>query len=101
MSTSLKEHARFDARISKEQKRFFEKAANLGGYRSLTDFIILTVQEKATEIIKEKEQILSSEKDSEIFFNAITNPGKPSEALKNALQEYNAFISNTKHPGSE
>src|SRR5690606_38510950 len=47
MGTAIKEHARFDARLSKEQKQFFEKAAYLGGYRSLTDFVILTVQEKA------------------------------------------------------
>lgn len=93
MNTTAKEHARFDARLPKEQKNFFEKAAYLGGYRSLTDFIILTVQEKAKEIMKEKEQIIASEKDSEIFFDAITNPKKPSKALKQALKAYNAFIS--------
>ncbi|WP_294262743.1 DUF1778 domain-containing protein [uncultured Chryseobacterium sp.] len=96
MSVSIKEHARFDARLSKEQKQFFEKAASLGGFRSLTDFVIMTVQEKAKEIIQEKEQIIASEKDSRVFFNAITKPKKPSETLKNALQDYNAFISDSK-----
>ena len=42
---------------SKEQKQFIERAAYLGGFRNLTDFVILTVQDKAKEIIKEKEQI--------------------------------------------
>ena len=88
------EQARFDARLPKEQKQFFEKAAYLGGFRSQTDFIILTVQEKAKEIIKEKEQIIASEKDCQIFFEAITNPKKPSKTLKNALKDYNAFVSN-------
>lgn len=92
MSTAIKEQARFDARLSKEQKQFFEKAAYLGGFRSLTDFVILTVQEKAKEIVQEKEQIISSEKDSQIFFDAITNPKKPSETLKNALEDYNDFV---------
>ena len=96
MSTAIKEQARFDARLSKEQKQFFEKAAYLGGFRSLTDFVILTVQEKAKEIVQEKEQIISSEKDSQIFFDAITNPKKPSETLKNALEDYNAFVLNSK-----
>ncbi|WP_294201668.1 DUF1778 domain-containing protein [Chryseobacterium sp. sg2396] len=96
MGVSIKEHARFDARLSKEQKQFFEKAASLGGFRSLTDFVIMTVQEKAKEIIQEKEQIIASEKDSRVFFNAITKPKKPSETLKNALQDYNAFISDSK-----
>ncbi len=97
MSTVVKEHSRFDARLPKEQKQLFEKAASLGGYRNLTDFVILTVQEKAREIIKEKEQIIASERDSEVFFNAITYAKKPSKTLKNALKDYNAFVSNLEH----
>ncbi len=96
MSTVIREQARFDARLPKELKQFFEKAAYLGGFRSLTDFIILTVKEKAKEIIKEKEQVIASEKDSQIFFDAITKPNKPSKTLKKALDDYNAFISNSK-----
>ncbi|WP_028522530.1 type II toxin-antitoxin system TacA family antitoxin [Runella limosa] len=97
MNTTTKEQARFDARLSKEQKHFFEKAAYLGGFRSLTDFVILTVQEKAKEIIKEKEQIIASEKDSQLFFDAITNPKPPSKTLKSAYEDYNTFISNSKN----
>lgn len=85
------EKARFDTRLPKDQKVFFERAARLGGYRSLTDFVVLTVQEKATEIIKKKEQILASQKDSEIFFDAITNPRKPNQNLLNALNDYNSL----------
>jgi len=96
MSTRTNEQARFDARLPKEQKQFFEKAAYLGGYRNLTDFIILTVQEKAKEIISEKEQIIASEKDSQIFFDAITNPKKPSKTLKKALEDYNVFVTKSK-----
>lgn len=96
MSTTTIEQARFDARLPKEQKQFFEKAAYLGGYRNLTDFVIRVVQEKAKEIIKEKEQVIASERDSQIFFEAITNPKKPSETLKNALNDYNSFIANSK-----
>ncbi len=96
MNSTIVEQARFDARLPKEQKQFFEKAAYLGGYRNLTDFVVRVVQEKAKEIIKEKEQIIASERDSEIFFDAITNPQKPSDTLKNALSDYNSFIANSK-----
>ncbi|MEI6754480.1 MAG: DUF1778 domain-containing protein [Paludibacter sp.] len=96
MNTTAAEQARFDARLPKEQKQFFEKAAFLGGYRNLTDFVVRVVQEKAKEIIKEKEQIIASERDSQVFFDAITNPQKPSETLKNALVDYNSFIANSK-----
>lgn len=96
MKTTIKEQARFDARLPKEQKQFFERAAYLGGFRNLTDFVIIAVQEKAKEIIKEKEQIIASEKDSQLFFDAITKPRKPSKTLKRALDDYNAFVSGSK-----
>ena len=82
------ERARFDTRLPKDQKLLFERAAKLGGYRSLTDFVVLTVQEKAVEIVREKEQILASEQDCEIFFTAITGDTQPNDKLISAVQEY-------------
>ncbi len=96
MKTTIKEQARFDARLPKEQKQLFERAAYLGGFRNLTDFVIIAAQEKAKEIFKEKEQIIASAKDSQVFFDAITKPAKPSETLKKALTDYNAFVSDSK-----
>ena len=84
--------ARFDTRLTKEQKVFFKKAARIGGYRSLTDFVVLTAQEKAKEIISQEEQIIASERDSEIFFDAITNPPKPNKDLINAANEYKDYV---------
>ena len=88
-----KEKARFDARISQEQKAVFERAALLGGYRNLSDFIISTVQEKAKKIIKETETILASEKDSQVFFDAIVNAGMPNDKLVSAAKQYINLIS--------
>jgi len=87
------EKARFDTRLPKEQKDFFERAARLGGFRSLTDFVVLTVQKRAKEIILESERVIASQKDSEIFFEAITNPGKPNQKLTEAANEYKALFS--------
>lgn len=87
------EKARFDTRLPKEQKVFFERAARLGGYRSLTDFVILAVQEKAKKIILEREQIIASQKDKEIFFNAIINSPKANNDLINAADEYKTLLS--------
>ncbi len=96
MSTNLKEQARFDARITKEQKQFFERAALAGGYRNLTDFVIRTIQDKAKEIIEDNEQIIASKKDSAIFFDAIVNAKKPNKALKDALKDYKVFMAKSK-----
>ena len=38
------EKSRLDTRLSKEQKEFFEYAANIGGFKTLTEFIINSVQ---------------------------------------------------------
>ena len=85
-------NARFDTRLPKEQKVFFEKAARLGGYRNLTDFVVMAVQEKAKEIIAEKERVIASQKDSEIFFDAIMNPKAPNEELSKAANEFKALF---------
>ena len=83
--------ARFDARLSFDQKNYFERAANLGGYRNLTDFILTTVQQKANEIITTNEKILSSHKDAALFFDALSNPPQPNESLKNAVADFKNF----------
>lgn len=98
MSTTFIEQTRFDARLPKEQKLFFEKAAALGGYRNLTDFVLQAAQEKAKEIVKEKEMIIASERDSQLFFDTITNPKEPSKSLQKAVENYNAFLAAQKTP---
>ncbi len=76
--------ARFDTRMPAEQKQLFEKAAALGGFSSLSDFMLQAAQESAMEIIKEHNLIIASERDKEIFFDALMNPKEPNEALKAA-----------------
>jgi len=87
------EKARFDTRLTKEQKQLFEQAAVLGGYRSLTDFILDTVQRKAKEIIEEREKVIISEKDKAIFFETILNPPKPNNDLIAAKHAYEKKLS--------
>ena len=92
MKIMNEEVTRFDTRLSKEQKILFEKAASLGGYRNLTSFIIVTVQNRANEIIKEQEQILASSKDADLFFEALAHPTKPNNELFLAAQEYKKHL---------
>ena len=93
MGAQKQDKARFDTRLPLEQKQFFEKAAILGGYRNLTDFVIVTVQNKAKEIIEEREQIIASQKDKELFFDSLVNPPSPNSNLLSAKDEYNKLIS--------
>ncbi len=82
------EKVRFDTRLPKDQKEFFEYAARLGGFRTLTEFIISSVQERAKKIIEEHNTILASKKDKKTFFNAIMNPTGLNDKLKNAALRY-------------
>ena len=91
MQTSI---ARFDTRLPKEQKEFFEYAANLGGYRTLTEFVIMSVQSKADEIVEKHRSIISSKRDQDFFFEAIMNPPAPGKKLSAAAGKYNKL---TKH----
>jgi uncharacterized protein (DUF1778 family) len=88
---------RFDTRLPVQQKLLLEKAAALGGFSSLSDFILLTAQEKALEIIKEHELIIASQKDSEIFFEAIVNPQKPGKLLTEAAKAFKLWINETEN----
>ncbi len=85
-------NARFDTRLPEEQKLLFERAAILGGYRNLTDFVITTVQEKAQEIIAENEKIIASKKDAAIFFNAVLGEVSPNTNLLTATAEFNTAL---------
>ncbi len=82
------EMTRFDARLTKEQKEFFEYASKLGGFRSLTEFIIRAAQFKAEEIVEKHNKIIASKKDQEIFFDFVLNGIPPNQELKSALNEY-------------
>mgnify|MGYP001090510795 CR=1 FL=1 len=93
MAATKQDKARFDTRLPLEQKQFFERAALYGGYRNLTDFVIATVQNKAKEIIEEREKILVSQRDKEVFFDYLLNPPEPNDELLSAKDEFNKLIS--------
>ena len=85
--------ARFDARLTEEQKGLFEEAAKIKGYSSLSNFVIQVCQEASVEIINRHNAILISEKDKSIFFDALANPPKPNKALVQAAKLYKKQVS--------
>ena len=83
---------RFDARLTKEQKEFFEYASKLGGFRSLTEFVLKAVQTKAEEIVDQHNKIIASKKDQEVFFDFVFKGVEPNKELKSALKAYNDLV---------
>lgn len=86
------EKTRFDTRLPKEQKEYFEYAASLGGFRTLTEFVIYAALQQATNIVEKHETLISSKKDAEIFFDTISKPIKPNDALKKAAMVHRKEI---------
>jgi uncharacterized protein (DUF1778 family) len=84
--------ARLEARISQETKALVQKAADLEG-RTLTDFVVASVQTAAYRVIEHHQTLKLSIEDSEAFVDAIVNSPKPNEALKSAALRYKKTMS--------
>lgn len=79
--------ARFEARVTDDQKALFQHAADLTG-RSLTDFVIGSVQEAAVRAVREREVLTLSALDRQVFLEALLNPPAPSRRLRQAARRY-------------
>jgi uncharacterized protein (DUF1778 family) len=86
------QNSRLELRLSKQKKQYFEEIATLGGFRSLSDFIVHSASQEANKIAEEHNRILASEKDKNVFFEALMNPPKPNQALKRAYKRYNNVL---------
>jgi uncharacterized protein (DUF1778 family) len=84
--------SRFDTKLPQDQKEKFEYAASIGGYRTLTDFLISSAQQKANEIIRQHESFLANENDRKVFFDAFTNPPKPGKNLLKAAKKFKSLV---------
>jgi uncharacterized protein (DUF1778 family) len=93
MKTESIKQARFELRLSEQEKVIFEKASKLSGHKTLSSFITSIVRKQARKIIDNHEKILATENDKEIFFNAILANHEPNEKLKKAAQKYLALHS--------
>jgi uncharacterized protein (DUF1778 family) len=79
--------ARLETRVTPEQKRLFQRAADLTG-RSLTDFILNSAQEVAARTVREHDVLTVSGQDRELFVSALLHPPAPSRRLRQAAGRY-------------
>lgn len=93
-SSSTPSQTRFDVRLPRKQKEVIELAATLSGFKSKSEFIVHTLFKEATSIVSKHTQIIASEKDQKLFFDAIINPPKPNKNLLKAAKKYNKLVAN-------
>jgi len=82
---------RLEARITGEQKRFFQRAAQVRGV-TLTDFVINSLHAAAAEAVREHDAIVLGTGARAAFVDLVVNPPAPSEALRRAVARYKQAI---------
>ena len=79
-------HFRLDA----ASKRKLERAAAYSN-RSVTEFVLANAIEAAEKVIEDHETVVLSDRDRDVFFEAILNPPKPNKALRDAMRWYHGL----------
>lgn len=90
METQLNKDERIEIRISSHDKRIFQKAQKLSGDKSFSSFVVRIVKEQAEEIVANNDRIIASERDREIFFEAVFGNSNPNSNLVEAAKKYKA-----------
>ena len=86
---------RLEARVTAEQKALVAHAAALEG-RSITDFVLASVQDAAKRAIAEHEVIQLSVRDSRAFVEALLAPREPSARMLDRVATYRTLIGGSK-----
>ena len=78
---------RLETRVTAEQKNLIEQAAALQG-RSVTDFVLMSVQDAARRAIEEHQRLNLSVRDSQAFVDALLNPPPANDRLRDTVRRY-------------
>jgi uncharacterized protein (DUF1778 family) len=87
LNSSSGKTARLEARITKQQKAFFLRAAQLAGL-SLTDFVVASAQENASRTLRDHDAMVLSDRDRKAFVAALLTAPEPPTRLRKAVQRY-------------
>ena len=79
--------ARLEARITAEQKSLIVRAAAYQG-RSVSDFVVDTLQGAAKAIIEQEEVLRLNESQSRALVRTLLHPPGPNRVLRQAAQQY-------------
>lgn len=78
---------RLETRVTADQKRLIERAAALQG-RTVTDFVLTSVQDAARRAIEEHQILDLSLQDSQAFVDALLEPAPVNDRLRDTIRRY-------------
>lgn len=88
MEAQVNKEERMELRVSSADKRIFKRAQKLSGDKSFSSFVVRIVKKEAEEIVAKEDRIIVSEKDRQLFFDAVFNETKPNKNLVEAAKRY-------------
>ncbi len=88
-ATGTGKRERLEARITPEQKALFQHAVDLAG-RSLTDFVISSVQAAAEATIRTHRVLELTARETDVFLAALQHPPAPNQRLRAAAGQHRA-----------
>lgn len=88
MDTSINKDERIEIRVSSTDKKMFRRAQKLSGDKSFSSFIVRVVKQHAEEIVSTKDKIIASERDRQLFFDAVFRDDAPNQNLLDAAKRY-------------
>jgi uncharacterized protein (DUF1778 family) len=88
MEGQISKDERIELRVSSADKRIFKRAQELSGDKSFSSFVVRIVKKEAESIISKNDKIVASEKDRQIFFDAVFGDVKPNQNLIEAAKRY-------------
>ena len=80
-------NTRLEARVSIDQKSYFQHAANLAG-RTLSEFVINSTQDAAARVIAANEVMVLSRREQMVFVSSLLKSSEPGSRLRQAAKRY-------------
>lgn len=86
--TSINKEERIEVRVSARDKQLFRRAQKISGDKSFSSFIVRVLKAYSEEVVHKNDRIIASERDREIFFDAVFRDLEPNEQLLEAAKRY-------------
>lgn len=75
---------RVQVRLDSRTKRLLERASSLAN-TTVSAFVVNSALDAASRLIRDRERIVLSDRDWDIFYRALVRPRKPNAALRKAV----------------
>ncbi|MBC8372800.1 MAG: DUF1778 domain-containing protein [Phycisphaerae bacterium] len=91
MST-ITHNTRLDVRLAGEHKKLIQQAAELLG-QSISAFTVSTLVQEAQQVVERFSSLRLSDRDRDLFLDALDNPPEPNERLRRAARAHAKGVS--------